>query len=94
MRAKGKVGTTACLGIAPIEFFCLTILIMVLFVNNQKREFAGDPSIVQLVQELRLESTRGLALAVNDRVISKTEWETFDLKEFDKVTIIRATQGG
>ncbi len=67
---------------------------MVLFVNNQKREFAGDPSIVQLVQELRLESTRGLALAVNDRVISKTEWETFDLKEFDKVTIIRATQGG
>ncbi len=67
---------------------------MVLFVNNQKREFAGDPSIVQLVQELRLESTRGLALAVNDRVISKMEWETFDLKEFDKVTIIRATQGG
>ncbi len=67
---------------------------MVLFINNQKKEFSGRLSIVQLVQDLQLQSGRGLALAVNDQVVPKSEWETYSLNELDKVTIIRATQGG
>ncbi len=67
---------------------------MVLFINNQKKEFSDRLSIVQLVQNLQLQSGRGLALAVNDQVVPKSEWETFSLNELDKVTIIRATQGG
>lgn len=67
---------------------------MVLFINNQKKEFSEQLSIAQLVQSLQLQSSRGLALAVNDHVVTKSEWETYSLNELDKVTIIRATQGG
>jgi len=67
---------------------------MVLFINNQKKEFSDRLSVVQLVQNLQLQSGRGLALAVNDQVVPKSEWETYSLNELDKVTIIRATQGG
>lgn len=67
---------------------------MVLFINNQKKEFSGQLSVIQLIHNLRLESGRGLALAVNDQVVPKSEWETYGLNELDKVTIIKATQGG
>lgn len=36
----------------------------------------------------------GIALAVNETVIPKNEWEKFQLQDNDKVLIIKATQGG
>ena len=39
-------------------------------------------------------STTGIALAVNEKVVPKKEWEKFELKENDKVLLIKATQGG
>ena len=39
-------------------------------------------------------SINGIALAVNEKVVPKTEWEKFLLKENDKIIIIKATQGG
>jgi sulfur carrier protein len=36
----------------------------------------------------------GIAIAVNDNVIPKGEWQQFRLKAEDKVFVIRATQGG
>jgi sulfur carrier protein len=36
----------------------------------------------------------GLAVAVNDTVIPRATWNTYQLKENDTITIIRATQGG
>lgn len=37
---------------------------------------------------------RGIAIAVNQQVISKSQWDDFKLKENDEVLIIKATQGG
>lgn len=36
----------------------------------------------------------GIAVAVNEEVISKNEWNKVALNEDDKVLIISATQGG
>jgi len=36
----------------------------------------------------------GIAIAVNEVVISKTKWSHYTLKENDKILIITATQGG
>ena len=42
---------------------------------------------------LKIES-KGIAIAVNQTVISKSEWNKTQLKENDNITIIKATQGG
>ncbi len=36
----------------------------------------------------------GIAIAVNDNVIPKGEWQQYKLQANDKVFVIRATQGG
>ena len=67
---------------------------MEVFVNNQSTETAEDQSIALLLQELNINAQRGAAVAVNNVVITKSEWERHQLKTNDKITIIRATQGG
>jgi len=37
---------------------------------------------------------RGLAVAVNNNVIPRITWDSFQLNENDTITIIHATQGG
>lgn len=66
---------------------------MNLTVNNEARQFSGK-NISELVRSLDLASTNGTAFAVNEKVVPKTEWDKFELKENDKVLIIKATQGG
>ncbi|MDZ7691587.1 MAG: sulfur carrier protein ThiS [Balneolaceae bacterium] len=38
--------------------------------------------------------SKGTAVAVNDTVVPKSQWDQQHLEEEDKVEIIRATQGG
>ncbi len=94
MPAKGK----ADFGSFPEYFFspaCLVFKIknMKVFVNNEAKEFDGKRTVSQLIEVLGL-SRKGMALAVNNAVVSKSDWEKFKLNENDKVTIIKATQGG
>lgn len=66
---------------------------MQLIVNNESKQFSGN-NISELVQTLNMPSTNGVAFAVNENVVPKTEWNNFELKENDKILIIKATQGG
>lgn len=66
---------------------------MNLTVNSETKQFSGR-NISELVKVLNIESTSGIALAVNEKVVPKSEWEKFHLNENDKVLIIKATQGG
>jgi sulfur carrier protein len=67
---------------------------MNVFVNNEKREIINQPTITQLLSEISLNSPKGIAVAINNEVIPKSGWGNYLLNENDKVTIIRATQGG
>ncbi len=56
-----------------------------------------DPAKTTLLQAIShsgISDFKGLAVAVNDTVIPRTNWESFLLNENDTITIIRATQGG
>jgi sulfur carrier protein len=66
---------------------------MNVFINNEQKT-SEAVSISALLEEIKLGSPKGIAVAVNNEVISKAAWEKYQLKENDKVTIIRATQGG
>ena len=66
---------------------------MTVIVNNQPKEFQKDPDVQVLLSSLAIASN-GIAVAINNTVIPKSEWTVTKLKDNDNVTIIQATQGG
>jgi sulfur carrier protein len=50
--------------------------------------------VAELLIELALLETRGIAVALNDEVVPRAEWSTRALVEGDALVIIRASQGG
>ena len=61
-------------------------------VNNKEIEIGGR-HLLELSQALELPQT-GIAVAVNNHMIPRTEWEQFVLKEHDELVIIKAVCGG
>ncbi len=67
---------------------------MNVFINNKEHNLTQTKNLFEVLTDVNLISQRGIAVAVNNTVIPKSEWEKFQLKENDKITIITATQGG
>lgn len=65
---------------------------MKLLVNNTEYDLTVK-FLAELTENLNV-NPKGTAIAVNDAVVPKSEWKTLQLSENDKITIIRATQGG
>lgn len=66
---------------------------MQIFVN--KVEYQVTKVILSdVLPEVGVQMVNGIAVAVNDKVIPKSQWHTFEVQPHDKLTIIRATQGG
>ena len=66
---------------------------MNIFIYND-RQTIEPGSISELLKHLDMEPAKGIALAVNERVIPKTEWKNTPLSEGDRIILIKATQGG
>jgi len=62
-------------------------------VNEKTFEVHTDFNILQLLKQLKSQQD-GIAVAVNNAIISKNSWESTTLVENDSVLIIQATQGG
>jgi sulfur carrier protein len=62
-------------------------------VNDQKK-IVASASLQLLIDEMIGEKTGGIAIAVNNKVVPRSEWVKATLSEMDRVLIIRATQGG
>lgn len=67
---------------------------MFVFVNDQRYTIDTALSLSTLFDTLNIEVTKGIAVAVNDRVIPKTGWSSHMLDNEDKIILIKATQGG
>lgn len=68
---------------------------MVCYVNNTPHEAAENQLLADLLTALgQATQTRGLAVAVNDTVVPRTEWATHAVQPHDRILLIRATQGG
>jgi sulfur carrier protein len=65
-----------------------------LLVNNKSEKLQSGNKLAELLLQLNLFEKRGIAVAVNNAVIARHEWEKHQLNENDKITIIRPTQGG
>ena len=61
-------------------------------VNNKGMETVTT-TLTELTQELNLPA-RGIAIAINNQMIPRTQWDTLRLQENDNVVIIKAACGG
>lgn len=62
--------------------------------NNIIKVFPEKCSVQQLLDEVIPEKQKGIAVALNNSVIPKINWQVQILKQNDEVLIIKATQGG
>ena len=60
---------------------------------NDKEVETGATNLSQFSQEQNLPAT-GIAIAVNHRMVPRTEWDSYALNEGDNILIIKAVCGG
>ncbi|MGH8991350.1 MAG: sulfur carrier protein ThiS [Acidimicrobiia bacterium] len=66
---------------------------MTLTVNGEQRELADGLTVAGLVAQLLAEA-RGVAVAVNSEVVSRSRWDGTRLAAGDRVEVLGAAQGG
>ena len=68
---------------------------MELTLNNKKKLFAEPTLTVQALLDIEApDKQKGIAVAVNNSVIPKADWNNYTLSPNDYILIISATQGG
>lgn len=65
---------------------------MKLIINNQPLETTAA-TLQALATERQLPMT-GVAIAVNNKMVKRTDWPTFALKDGQQITILKAFSGG
>lgn len=63
-------------------------------VNSLPIELALNSTLELLLSKQLTEDRRGIAVAVNEKVVPQAQWPSFALKSQDKILIITASQGG
>ena len=64
-------------------------------VNNQIKKITSNGFTVQALLDLEIPNKQnGIALAINNVVTPKSNWNSHYIKEKDEILIISATQGG
>lgn len=63
-------------------------------INGKEFSSSLPTTIRQLFAELKTDINQGIAIAVNNEVIPKKEWETRTVSDNDNIILIKATQGG
>ena len=66
---------------------------MKVLANNKEVEIVPSSTLDQLAVSLQIPE-RGVAVAVNNQMIPRTEWSKHILQENDHVVIIKAACGG
>jgi sulfur carrier protein len=49
---------------------------------------------ILLSREITVESAKGIAVAVNDRIIRRADWNTVQIEQGANIEIVTARQGG
>ncbi len=67
---------------------------MNLTVNGERYETSGAPNLLQVLDSLKVHVQRGLAVALNHKVIPKSSLADTQVREGDAIEIIYPTAGG
>lgn len=62
--------------------------------NNHTRQIDTKSSIQNALDLWIGDKQKGIAVAVNDAIVYKTQWSSYELQPNDNVLVITAFQGG
>lgn len=67
-----------------------------IILNGEATEHPAATTVAEFLRTRGLDPTdpKGVAVAVNDEVVRKSDWDTTRLHEGDRVEVITARQGG
>ncbi|MEA1891275.1 MAG: sulfur carrier protein ThiS [Campylobacterota bacterium] len=66
---------------------------MNIIINGEKKEFDKEITLQKLLQKLSLEG-KVMAAAVNMNIVKQSEWESYILKDSDKLELLDFVGGG
>lgn len=67
---------------------------MEITVNQKNYQLKEVCSVEQMLSDVLQVPVQGIAVAINQTIVSKSEWGRRLLQSGDRVTLIMATQGG
>ncbi len=67
---------------------------MNIYVNNKPHAVNEETTVTQLLEVLQPGVQKGVAVAVDNQVVPKAEWEQYRLQPECRITLIKAAQGG
>ncbi len=67
---------------------------MIVYINDDSTEIKEDTTLQTLIDTTIIKRKKGIAVAVDNQVIPRNQWEHYYLKDESKIVIIQATQGG
>lgn len=67
---------------------------MEITINNKTHQFNQSCSIAEMLAVMLPGEAKGIAVAVNQTIITKSDWQEHLLKDGDQIMLIKATQGG
>ena len=66
-----------------------------IILNGEEREIPREMNIMELLEEVGVQFREvGLAVAINEEVVPKSEYKTRVVKEGDRVEIVQLVGGG
>lgn len=68
-------------------------MLMKISVNNKETEMANGSTLADLAAQLELPA-QGVAIAVNNKMVPRAQWNDTILNENDSLVIIKAACGG
>lgn len=66
---------------------------MKITINGAERETPDGATVAAVVAELT-ERPAGMAVALNDQVVPRTDWPATIVREADRIEVLTAVQGG
>jgi len=62
--------------------------------NNSKYQIEEQSTVQAALNVWLGDKQQGIAVAVNDTIVPRSQWENYILQPDDNILIIKATQGG
>ncbi len=67
---------------------------MTITVNGQEQLMPPSSTVWDVLNHINQQDKGGIAIAVNDMVVPRSQWQKSQISDGDKVLIIKASQGG
>ena len=64
-----------------------------IFINGDLKKFPQETNIVSLLEILNI-SSKHIAIEINENLVFRSDWQETNLKDGDKVEIVKAIGGG